>query len=128
MMQQGCAQTQNQAPALGGEKRVVIDKTNQVLSAYEGERLFMQSRVSTGKAGRRTPAGNFKAQMKLRMHYSSLYSNAPMPWSVQVKGHYFIHGYTFVPERPASHGCERRPRRPTAITCETAGCSAISRA
>ena len=109
MMQQGCAQTQIQGNASGAEKRVVIDKTKQTLFAYEGERLVLQSRVSTGRAGRRTPSGNFTAGIKLRMHYSRLYNNAPMPWSVQVNGNFFIHGFTSVPDHPASHGCIRLP-------------------
>jgi len=106
---QGCALTQNQESVPGGEKRVVIDKSDQTLSAYEGERLVIKSRVSTGRAGRRTPSGNFTAGIKLRMHYSRLYDNAPMPWSVQVSGNYFIHGFASVPDHPASHGCIRVP-------------------
>jgi lipoprotein-anchoring transpeptidase ErfK/SrfK len=90
-------------------KRVVIDKTTQTLTAYEGETVFLQSRVSTGKAGRRTPSGNFSALEKHRMHHSRLYHNAPMPWSVQINGNIFIHGFTSVPDRPASHGCIRVP-------------------
>jgi hypothetical protein len=43
------------------------------------------------------------------MHYSRRYRNAPMPFSVQVKGHIFIHGFKEVPARPASHGCVRLP-------------------
>jgi lipoprotein-anchoring transpeptidase ErfK/SrfK len=43
------------------------------------------------------------------MHRSSLYDDAPMPWSVQVDGNVFIHGFTSVPRRPASHGCIRMP-------------------
>ena len=106
---QGSAQTQIQEETPGGDKRVVIDKTSQVLLAYEGERLVFQSRVSTGKGGRRTPSGDFTAGIKLWMHHSRLYGNAPMPWSVQVKGNYFIHGFKYVPDRPASHGCIRLP-------------------
>lgn len=106
----GCAQFIGpQPPAIPGPKRVVIDKTTQTLSAYEGDVLILQTRVSTGRMGRRTPAGNFKAGYKERMHYSSLYDNAPMPWSIQVSGNYFIHGYSSVPNRPASHGCIRLP-------------------
>ena len=89
-------------------KRVEIDKTLQVLRAYEEDRLFFQSRVSTGR-GDRTPNGSFYAQGKQRMHYSKRYDNAPMPYSVQVSGHYFIHGFSYVPNRPASHGCIRLP-------------------
>ncbi len=90
-------------------KRVVIDKTTQTLRAYEGERLVLQSRVSTGKWDRSTPRGQFTAGEKYRMHYSRLYHNAPMPFSVEVTGNVFIHGYTEVPARPASHGCIRLP-------------------
>jgi lipoprotein-anchoring transpeptidase ErfK/SrfK len=105
----GLAQEQGQATATAGAKRVVIDKTVQRLFAYEGDRLVLESRVSTGRGGRRTPSGNFTVGIKLRMHYSRLYDNAPMPWSVQVNGNFFIHGFTYVPDRPASHGCIRLP-------------------
>jgi hypothetical protein len=102
----GCA---SPAPFTGGEKRVVIDKTEQILYAYEGEDEVFCTRVSTGKAGHGTPSGEFRAGVKHRMHYSSRYHNAPMPFSVQVNGHYFIHGYKEVPPYPASHGCVRVP-------------------
>ena len=93
----------------GGPKRVIVDKTVQKLSAFEGERLVIESRVSTGGHGRRTPSGKFKAESKEAIHYSHLYDNAPMPWSVQVNGNYFIHGFSSVPDHPASHGCIRMP-------------------
>ncbi len=92
-----------------GGKRVVIDKTNQTLRAYEGGALVFQSRVSTGRPGRETPCGSFSAKSKSRMHYSTLYDNAPMPYSVQISGNYFIHGFSSVPNYPASHGCIRMP-------------------
>lgn len=91
------------------EKRVEIDKTRQVLRAYEDGNLFLETRVSTGRPGRETPSGVFSAGAKYRMHYSRLYDNAPMPYSVQISGNYFIHGYHDVPNWPASHGCIRVP-------------------
>lgn len=100
------------APVLAADpalQRVVIDKTEQRLSAYEGNRLVLQSRISTGKADRSTPNGSFRVGAKFRMHYSSRYHNAPMPYSVQVTGNVFIHGYGDVPAWPASHGCIRVP-------------------
>lgn len=90
-------------------KHVIIDKTEQILRAYEGERLVFQSRVSTGKWDRSTPNGTFSAGVKERMHYSSLYHRAPMPFSVQVTGNIFIHGFSYVPDWPDSHGCIRLP-------------------
>ena len=95
--------------AMAGAKRVEIDKTRQVLRAYEGSQLVLESRISTGKWDRSTPNGHFTAGDKFRMHYSRLYHNAPMPFSVQVTGNVFIHGFTEVPARPASHGCIRLP-------------------
>ena len=102
-----CAQDPACPPCLA--KRVVIDKTQQVLRAYEGDQIVLESRVSTGRWDRSTPNGTFEAGEKHRMHYSKLYHNAPMPFSVHVTGQVFIHGYTEVPPRPASHGCIRLP-------------------
>jgi len=93
----------------GGPQRVVVDKSRQELRAYEGERLVMVSRVSTGRRGRETPSGRYHAGAKFVMHYSRLYDNAPMPYSVQVSNNYFIHGFSVVPDYPASHGCIRMP-------------------
>jgi len=90
-------------------KRVEIDKTTQTLRAYEGDRLVFQSRISTGKWDKSTPNGHFAAGGKERMHYSRLFKNAPMPYSVEVTGDVFIHGFSSVPRQPASHGCIRLP-------------------
>jgi lipoprotein-anchoring transpeptidase ErfK/SrfK len=93
----------------GGPKRVEIDLTSQTLRAYEGNRVVLKTNISSGRNGA-TPTGNFKAgPYKAADHYSSLYHNAHMPWSVQIHGHIFIHGYSSVPDYPASHGCIRVP-------------------
>ncbi|MDR3401106.1 MAG: L,D-transpeptidase [Chthoniobacter sp.] len=86
-----------------------IDKTHQTLSAYEGDKLVLQTHVSTGKWDKSTPNGHFQAGDKFLMHYSKLFNNAPMPYSVEVNGNVFIHGFTSVPRQPASHGCIRLP-------------------
>lgn len=92
----------------GGPKRVEINLTSQTLRAYEGNRLVMKTRISSGR-NNATPTGSFRAGWKNADHYSSLYNNAPMPWSVQVSGNIFVHGFTSVPNYPASHGCIRVP-------------------
>lgn len=93
-----------------GEKRVEINLTKQRLTAYQGERAVLETVISSGRRGYSTPTGSFTAgPAKYRMHYSTLYDNSPMPWSIQVTGHIFIHGYHSVPPRPASHGCIRVP-------------------
>lgn len=95
-------------PGSGQPKRVEINLTEQRLRAYEGRRLVLNTNISSGR-NRATPTGRFKAGYKDADHYSSLYHNAPMPWSVQVSGNIFIHGFTSVPDYPASHGCIRMP-------------------
>ena len=94
---------------LRAEKRVEISLGEQKLRAWQGSRLVLQTNVSTGRSGR-TPAGNFVAgPYRARMHHSRKYNNAPMPWSVQINGPIFVHGFTSVPSYPASHGCVRMP-------------------
>lgn len=99
----------NECTVFPGEKRVEVNLANQKLRAWQGQRLVLESRISSGRGGS-TPAGEFRAgPYKARMHYSSRYANAPMPWSVQINGHIFIHGFRHVPDYPASHGCIRLP-------------------
>lgn len=92
-----------------GAQRVVVSLKSQQLQGWQGDRLVLQTHISSGRDGR-TPAGEFRAgPFRTRMHHSSLYHNAPMPWSVQINGNVFIHGFTSVPDYPASHGCIRVP-------------------
>lgn len=92
------------------KKHVEVDLANQRLRAYQGARLVLDSHISSGQAGRKTPPGDFKAgPVKSPMYRSRLYDNAPMPWSVQVHENIFIHGFQKVPRHPASHGCIRLP-------------------
>ena len=91
-------------PCLGGETSGGRQKTHQKLRAYEGDRLVIETRISTGKWDKSTPNGQFQAGDKSRRHYSELFQSAPMPYSVQVNGNVFIHGFTSVPSHPASHG------------------------
>ena len=91
-------------------KRVEVDLANQCLRAYQGARLVLDSPISSGREGKKTPPGEFKAgPIKSPMHRSRLYHNAPMPWSVQVHENIFIHGFRKVPRHPSSHGCIRLP-------------------
>ncbi len=93
-----------------GEKRIEINKRTQKLRAFQGDRVVAETRVSTGRRGHTTPSGQFTAgPEKSRMRYSRKYDNSPMPWSVQIYGGVFMHGYTSVPKYPASHGCIRLP-------------------
>jgi lipoprotein-anchoring transpeptidase ErfK/SrfK len=65
--------------------------------------------VSTARPGYHTPTGRFRPYLLERMHYSSIYEDAPMPWSMFFYGGYAIHGTyeTGRLGRPVSHGCVR---------------------
>src|SRR5262245_37501845 len=91
-------------------KRVVVNRTTQQLHAWQGRRLVLATRVSTGKRGMETPRGWFTAgPVKAPLLISRKYGDAKMPWSVQVHGNVLIHGFPSVPPRAASHGCIRMP-------------------
>jgi len=93
-----------------GPQQVEVSLSQQQLRAWQGARLVLQTRISSGKKRGSTPTGNFRAgPFRARVHHSRRYHNAPMPWSVQIYGHVFVHGFTSVPAYPASHGCIRVP-------------------
>jgi hypothetical protein len=92
-----------------GAQRVEVSLKNQRLKGWQGNRLVIETKISSGRNGA-TPAGEFHAgPYRSKLHFSSLYNNAPMPWSVQLHRHIFIHGFSSVPDYPASHGCIRMP-------------------
>lgn len=113
----GCAGLPRRAPSAppiasyGGHRRVVVSLAEQRLRAYDGHQLVFETRVSTGKEGKRTPTGSFRALDKELIHYSTLYENSPMPYSVRFHGNFYLHGFSIVPDYPASHGCIRLPLR-----------------
>ena len=65
--------------------------------------------VSTARRGYRTPVGNYQPYSLERMHYSRLYDDTPMPYSIFFRGGYAIHGTTEIRNlgRTVSHGCVR---------------------
>ncbi len=97
---------------VSGKQSVEISLKDQRLMAWQGDILVMSTNVSTGKRGFSTPVGEYTAgPEKSRHRTSSKYDDAPMPWAIQLKGGYFIHGSASVPKYPASHGCVRMPYR-----------------
>jgi lipoprotein-anchoring transpeptidase ErfK/SrfK len=86
---------------------VTVDKSSQRMSVIvNGEHRYTWS-VSTGIYG--TPSGTFRPQSLARHHRSTLYNNAPMPYSIFYDGNFAIHGTTHVSRLggPASRGCIR---------------------
>jgi lipoprotein-anchoring transpeptidase ErfK/SrfK len=86
---------------------VRIDKSSQRMSVMvNGEHRYTWA-VSTGIYG--TPSGSFRPQSLKRYHRSTIYNNAPMPYSIFYDGNFAIHGTTHVSQLggPASRGCIR---------------------
>ena len=86
-----------------------IDLSAQRLTVvYNGEALATW-KISTGRAGFRTPTGTFRPQRMYRDYFSRQYDGAPMPNAVFYDRGYAIHGSYEVSSlgRPASHGCVR---------------------
>ncbi|SEA08747.1 L,D-transpeptidase family protein [Microbulbifer marinus] len=121
---------------IGGAPRIVIDLSEQTAYFYKGGKLAGVSPVSTGKAGHRTPTGNFRISEKKYNHRSNLYGHyvsrngyvlrsnvdvrrdrrppgsifrgASMDFMMRINGAVTMHA-GYVPGYPASHGCIRLP-------------------
>jgi lipoprotein-anchoring transpeptidase ErfK/SrfK len=87
--------------------RVLVDE--QTMHVFHGGRLIHEWPVSTARAGKITPRGQWTAQWLSRNHRSSRYNNAPMPYAIFYSGHYAVHGTDQIGMlgRPASAGCVR---------------------
>jgi lipoprotein-anchoring transpeptidase ErfK/SrfK len=88
---------------------VRIDLSDQEMIVSLDEHPQYHWQVSTARTGKCTPTGTYGVQSMKRMHYSTLYHNAPMPWSIFFYGNYAIHGTTQTDRlgAPASAGCVR---------------------
>ena len=86
-----------------------VDVSEQKMRVYSnGKHLYTWS-VSTARKGKWTPRGTWSAKHLSRHHKSSLYNNAPMPYSIFYSGNFAIHGTNNISRlgRPASAGCVR---------------------
>ena len=86
---------------------VKVDKSSQRMSVIvNGESRYTWP-VSTGIYG--TPSGTFRPQSLARYHRSTIYNNAPMPYSIFYDGNFAIHGTTHISRLGgrASKGCIR---------------------
>ena len=88
---------------------VRIQLSQQTMSVTVDGADFATWPVSTARRGYRTPVGRFRPYSLQPVHYSSLYDDAPMPYSIFFHGGYAIHGTTEIRNlgRPVSHGCVR---------------------
>ena len=67
--------TEPSATTSAGVKRIVVDLSDQKLTAYEGEKVFMEEDVSTGTIGAVTPRGTFAVFYRT----PSRYMQGPIP-------------------------------------------------
>ncbi len=97
-------------PTANANVLVRIDKSTQQMSVWVDGAPRWQWRVSTGRPGRDTPSGTFRAFRMEAEHYSKEFDDAPMPNSIFfTKIGHAIHGYLDTRHlgEPASHGCVR---------------------
>lgn len=88
---------------------IVISLPSQRAFVFKDGALWDSARVSTGKPGKRTPAGTFTILQKQVHHRSTKYDDAPMPYMQRITwGGVALHA-GHVPGYPASHGCIRLP-------------------
>jgi hypothetical protein len=102
--------TEATAPRDAGEPimAIVSIKTQQV-TFYDADGWILRAPVSTGIAGRETPAGVFAVIEKDEDHHSSLYDDAWMPNMQRLTWNGIaLHGGP-LPGYAASHGCVRMP-------------------
>lgn len=96
---------------LGLDHEVIglVDKSRQRIQIFKKGVPLYDWEVSTARQGKTTPTGTWTAQWLSKDHKSSLYNNAPMPYSIFFNGHYAIHGTDAVDRlgSPASAGCVR---------------------
>ena len=101
--------------------QIHVDKTAQTLTVSRDGQVLHTWPVSTGRTGRFTPAGNFRAFRMEKDHYSKEFDDAPMPNSIFFtdRGH-AIHGSYDVKKlgRPASGGCVRLAPENAAVLFE----------
>jgi hypothetical protein len=90
--------------------QITVDKAAQVLTVARDGDVLHRWPVSTGRTGRFTPSGNFRAFRMEKDHFSREFDDAPMPHSIffTQRGH-AIHGSFETKKlgRPASGGCVR---------------------
>jgi L,D-transpeptidase catalytic domain len=87
----------------------VVSLRSQRITIYDADGWIMRAPVSSGQAGRETPAGVFSVIQKDAEHHSNLYDDAYMPHMQRLTwSGIALHG-GLLPGHPASHGCIRLP-------------------
>ena len=92
-----------------GHRRIEIDLSEQMLSAYQGDVRVMHTSVSTGKESTPTIIGDFSVGTKYEKQHmwGDDYDLPNVPWVMYFEGAYAIHGAYWHTNfgTPQSHGC-----------------------
>ena len=98
-----------EARTVGESILAIVSLRSQKIIVYDANGWILQAPVSSGQAGRETPAGIFSIIQKEAEHYSNLYDDAYMPHMQRLTwSGIALHGGR-LPGYPASHGCVRMP-------------------
>ncbi|MEL6966766.1 MAG: L,D-transpeptidase [Pseudomonadota bacterium] len=97
---------------LGVSRYGVVARVNlstQRMHVYKNGRRLYTWKVSSGRAGYRTPTGSYRVGRMHKRYFSRKYNGAPMPYAMFFRGGYAIHGTNSIGRlgRTASHGCIR---------------------
>src|SRR6266851_234871 len=102
--------TEGAAPRRAGEPiMAIVSIKSQKVTIYDADGWVLRAPVSSGTAGRETPAGVFSVLQKDKDHHSSMYDDAWMPNMQRITWNGIaLHGGP-LPGYAASHGCVRMP-------------------
>ena len=93
-------------PCRSAARACVRLSTNQAWLLDDGHVITGPVPISSGRPGFRTPPGSFRVSYKDQDHRSTLFNDAPMPYSVFFNGSIAFHqGSVGIP----SHGCIHLP-------------------
>jgi lipoprotein-anchoring transpeptidase ErfK/SrfK len=91
-----------EAPCSTAAKACIKLSTNQSWLMQDGKVTYGPVKITHGRKGYLTPPGTFRVQFKNKNHKSSIFDNAPMPYSVFFNGGIAFHQGSL--SQP-SHGC-----------------------
>jgi lipoprotein-anchoring transpeptidase ErfK/SrfK len=96
---------------------VDVNKATQTMTVTVDGQVRYTWKVSTGTDGHGTPNGTYRPRSLQRFHWSTIYNDAPMPYSIFFRGNYAIHATTAIRRLGgrASHGCVRLHPKNAAI-------------
>jgi hypothetical protein len=92
-----------------GPLLVLVSLTEQVARVYRNGIEIGIATVSTGRPGHATPTGVFTILQKARVHHSSKYNEASMPFTERLTWDGVALHAGGVPGYPSSHGCVHLP-------------------